>query len=124
MVLDGKNCFRNNIQVAFEQEVVNADDGPSQGIFDRCEEGVGCAFGDGPEGGIKRCTWNGDDVFAQELNRGGFAESTVLALEGDPRAGRRWLGHGSFIVITVCVQDATLVAERAVAGTVKRCPKG
>src|SRR5215813_3148225 len=68
LMFDGKNCFGDHVEIAFEEEVVNADDGASEGVFDGGEERVGCPFGNGGESGIERGARNGEDFVAKELN--------------------------------------------------------
>jgi len=85
LVLDGKNRFRDDSEIAFEEKIVDADDGASEGIFHGRQEGAGGAFRDGPESGIKCGTGNGGDPVAKQLDRGGFAEGAGLALKGDAR---------------------------------------
>ena len=84
LMLDVQNGFRDHRQITFEKQIVNADDGAGERVFDGGEKSVRCAFGDSREGRIKRRAGEGGNGFAQELNRGGFAESAGFALECDP----------------------------------------
>ena len=81
MVFDGENGFRDDAEIAFEQEIVNAHDRAGERIFHGNQKSVGGAFGDSAEGGIERCTWNSGDAFAQKLDGGGLAEGAEFALE-------------------------------------------
>lgn len=83
LMLNVKDGFRDHAEVAFEEKIVNADDGACECVFDRSEKGVCGAFGNGLEGGIKGGARNGSDGVAEELNGGGFAERAGFALKGD-----------------------------------------
>src|SRR5438477_1363893 len=107
VVLNGKNRFGNNSQFTLEQQVVHANDRASQRIFDGSEQRVGRSFVDGAKRRIERCTWNGGNPIAQQLDCGRFAECAVFALEGYAHDWFRRSGHGSFIVITVYREEAT-----------------
>src|SRR5437016_250962 len=95
VMFDREDDFRDDFQVAFQQKVVNANDRPGKRVLNGSEKGVGRAFRDRAKRGIKRCTWNGGDRFAQKLDRRGFAEGTVLALKGHSRARVLGTGHGT-----------------------------
>lgn len=82
-MFNGENGFRDDGEITGEKEIVDADDGTREGIFDWGEERVSGAFFDGAEGGIKRGAGNGSDGGAEELESGFFAECAGLALEGD-----------------------------------------
>src|SRR2546421_3085403 len=81
LVFDTKNCLRDNNEIAFQQQVVNSDNRTSQRIFHGDEQSVGGALGNGAEGGMERVTRHSGDFLAQQLHRGGFAESTGFALK-------------------------------------------
>lgn len=87
VMLDGKDGFGGDGEGAFEEEVVDAEDGASEGVFYWGEEGVGEAVGDGAEGGVESRAGDGGGGFAEELDGGGFAEGAGLALEGDTQFG-------------------------------------
>lgn len=82
-MLDRENGFRDDDEFAGEKEIVDADDGAGEGIFDWSEKSVGSALFDRAKGGIKRGAGNRSDGRPEELESGFFAESTGLALEGD-----------------------------------------
>lgn len=87
--LDGENCLGGDGELRFpifEHEVVDADDGAGERIFDGDEKRVGGIFRDGAEDGVERGAWDGGDFGAEELDGGGFAECAGLALEGDAHA--------------------------------------
>ena len=83
MVLDEKDGFRDDGEPALQQEVVDAHDGAGEGVFHGSKQGVGGAFADSLEGGIKRDAGHGGDGAAEQLNRGSFAEGSGLTLKGD-----------------------------------------
>ena len=83
VMLDGENRLGGDGEGAFKKEVVDADDGAGEGVFYGGQEGVGEGVGDGAEGGVEGGAGDGGNGFAEELDRGGFAERAGLALEGD-----------------------------------------
>ena len=85
LMFDVKNRFRNDAQIAFNEQIVHADDGAGERVFHRSEERVRRAFGNGGEGGIERGARNGRDGFAEKPNGGGFAEGAAFALEGNAK---------------------------------------
>src|SRR5438552_2304600 len=82
LMLNVKNGFGDHGEIAFEEQIINADDGTSECVFDRCEKNVRGAFGNSGESGIEGRARNGGDGFAEQLNGGGFAECASFALEG------------------------------------------
>ena len=81
--LDGENRLGCDGELIFEHEVVDADDGAGERIFDRDEESVGCVFRNGAENGVEGGARDGGNFGAEELDGGGFAEGAGLALESD-----------------------------------------
>src|SRR5467141_4359101 len=81
-MFDGQNCFRDNAESAFEQEIVDADYRPCEGAFHGSQKGVGGAVGNGREGSLKRRAGHGGNSAAEKLDGGGFAESAGFALKG------------------------------------------
>ncbi len=68
-----ENGFRDHGEIAFDEQVVDADDGAGERVFDGGEKRVGGAFGDGGEGGVERGARDSGDGFAEKLNGGGFS---------------------------------------------------
>lgn len=83
LMLNVKDGFRDHAQVALNEQVVNADDGASEGVFHRSKKGVGGAFGNGLKCGVEGGARNRGNGFAEELNGGGLAEGARLTLKGD-----------------------------------------
>jgi len=83
VMLDGENGFAANFEWAFQHEVINADDGARQGVFERQKQSIGGALGDGAEGSVEGGARNRVDGFAKQLHGGGFAESAGFALKGN-----------------------------------------
>jgi len=83
LMLDVQNGFGDHGEIAFKEQVVNADNGACERVFHGSEENVGGAFCNGGEGGIEGGARNGGDGFAEKLNGGGFAEGAAFALEGN-----------------------------------------
>jgi len=81
VVLDGENGFRSNSEGAFEEEIVDADNGTGEGVFYGGEESIGEAVADGAKSSVEGGTGDGGDGFAEELDGGFFAERAGLALE-------------------------------------------
>lgn len=86
LMLNVQNGFRDDRQVAFDKQVVNANDGAGERIFDGGEESIGVSFGNCAERRVECRTRNGGDGSTEELNGGAFAERAALALERN--AGR------------------------------------
>src|SRR5438128_6317605 len=84
LVFDVENGFRDHGEIAFKKQVINADDGASERIFNGSEQRAGSAFRNSGKGGIERGARDSSDGFAEKLNGGGFAEGAGFALEGDP----------------------------------------
>ena len=82
VVLDGKDGFGSDGEGAFEEKIVNADDGSGEGVFYGREESVGEAVADSAEGSVEGGARDGGDGFAEELDSGFFAEGAGLALKG------------------------------------------
>ena len=81
VMLDGEDGFGSDGERAFEEKIVDADDGAGESVFDRGEESVGQAVADGAEGGVEGGAGDGGDSLAEELDSGFFAEGAGLALE-------------------------------------------
>ena len=80
-MLNGKDGFRDDSEIALQEEVIDSDNGTREGVFYGGEEGIGEAFVDGAEGGVKGGAGDGGDSLAEELDGGFFAEGAGLALE-------------------------------------------
>jgi hypothetical protein len=92
VMFDRKDGFRDDGERTFEQQVVNTHHRASERVFHGNEKGIGRAFGNGPERGIKRGTRDCGNRFAEKLNGGGFAEGAGLALKGYARGFvSRWI---------------------------------
>src|SRR5215469_933871 len=100
-MLDRKDGLRDDAQIAFKEQVVNANHRSRQGILHRCQERIRRVFGNGAKGRVKGCTWNGDNVLAKQLNSGGLTECAVLSLESHAGGGSGGVRHESSIVIAV-----------------------
>lgn len=83
LVFDVENGFRDHGEIAFEEQVVDTDDGAGERVFYWSEQDVRCAIRDGGEGRIKGRARNSGDGIAEKLNGGGFAERAAFALERD-----------------------------------------
>src|SRR5262249_32009843 len=83
LMFNVQDRFRDHGKIAFEEQVVDADDGTSKRVFYWRKEGVGIAIGNSSERGIESSARNRGDRFAEKLNGGGFAERATLALERD-----------------------------------------
>src|SRR5262249_7288809 len=94
-MLDVKNGLRDNAQAAFEEQVVDANYGAGERVFNGSQQSVRGALGNGTKSGVECCTWNSFDAFAEELNRRRFAECAGLALKRDPRPLVRTLQFAS-----------------------------
>src|SRR5579859_3996594 len=79
LMLNVQNCFCDHGKIAFKEQVINADDGASERIFDGREESVGAAIGNCSESRIERSTGNRGDGVAKKLNGRSFAESATFA---------------------------------------------
>jgi len=79
----GRMVFAANFEGAFQQEVINTDDGSCQGVFERQEQSIGGALGDGAEGRVEGGARNRVDGFTEQLHGGGFAEGAGFALKGN-----------------------------------------
>ncbi len=90
VMLDGEDGFGSDGERAFQKEIVDADDGAGECVFDGGEESVGAAFADGAENGVEGGAGDGGDGFAEELDGGFFAEGAGLALEGDAQSCVAW----------------------------------
>jgi len=89
--LDRQDGFRNNGELAVEQQVVDPYHRTGQRIFHRRQQRVRGAFIDRVESRIKRRPRHGDDVFTEQLDCGGFAERTGFALKRDAQVlGGGW----------------------------------
>ncbi len=82
-MFDGENRFAAHFQGTFQKQVVDANDGASERVFDRDQKGVCKSFVDGPERDVERGTRNGCDRLAEKLNGRSFAESSRFTLKGD-----------------------------------------
>ena len=71
MVLDVENGFRDHGEIAFEKQVIDADDGTGKRVFHGSKENVRCAIRDGGEGGIESWARNSRDGIAEKLEGGG-----------------------------------------------------
>ena len=80
-MLDGQDGLRGYSEGAFEEEIVNADNGSGERVFDGGQKSIREAFVNGPKGGVKRGTRNRGDAFTEKLDCGFFAESARLALK-------------------------------------------
>src|SRR5690242_13082587 len=74
LVFDVENGFRDHGEIAFKEQVVDADDGTSERVLYWSEQDVRCAIRDGGEGRIKGGTRNSGDGIAEKLDGSGFAE--------------------------------------------------
>src|SRR5262245_15540319 len=81
VMFDRQDRFRHDVQIAFEQQIVDSHDGAGEGILHWCEQHIGCSVVYRLECRVERWPWHRDDVFAEELDRSGFAESAVLTLK-------------------------------------------
>ena len=93
MVLDGKDSFAANLERALEQKVVDADDGTGKGIFHGQEQSIRGSIGNGAKGGVECGAGDGANLFAQQLNRGGFAEGARLTLKRHSHRFKTQLTH-------------------------------
>src|SRR6266851_6224548 len=82
-MFDRQNCFRDDAEIAFKQEIVDADYRPCEGILHGNQEGIGGAIRNGAKGGIKGGSRHGNNVLAKQLYGRGFAEGSGFSLEGD-----------------------------------------
>lgn len=80
-MLDRQDGLGGDDEGAFEEEIVNADYGSGEGIFDRGQESIREAIADGAEGGVEGGARDRGDSFAEELDGGFFAEGAGLALK-------------------------------------------
>jgi len=87
VMFDWEDGFGSDGQGAFEEEIVDADNRASEGVFYGGEERVGEAFADGAKGGVEGGARDGGDFDAEELDGGFFTERAGLALEGDAHFG-------------------------------------
>ena len=85
-----ENGFGDHGEIAFEKQVVDANDGTGERVFHWSEENVRCAIRDGGEGGIEGRARNSRDGIAEKLDGGGFAEGAGFALESDACGFKRW----------------------------------
>lgn len=82
-MFDLEDGFRDHGEIAFKKEVVDADDGACESVFDRCEESVGGALRNCGEGRIECGARNRGNGFTEKPDGGSFAEGTGFSLEGD-----------------------------------------
>src|SRR4029077_8860356 len=82
VMFDGMDNFRDDAEITFEEEIVNADDRAGERIFHGGKQRVSSAVPDRAEGGIKRRTGYGGNSAAEKLNGRGFAKGAGLTLEG------------------------------------------
>src|SRR5260370_8312768 len=85
MMFDRQDGFRDDAEITFEQEIVNAHDRASEGVFHRGQKSVRSAVRNGPESGIKGGTCNCSDPVAEKLDGSLLAERAGFALEGHTR---------------------------------------
>ena len=85
MVFDGQNGFRDDGQIAFEEQVVNANDRTSESIFHGSKQRICYPIGDRAKSGVESGTRNRGDSIAEQLNGGLFAESAGFALKSHAR---------------------------------------
>ncbi len=81
VMFDAEDGLGGDREGAFEKQIVDADDGPGERIFDRGQEGVSPIFADGAKSGIERGARNGCDALAEKLDCGFFAESAGFTLK-------------------------------------------
>ena len=85
-----ENGFRDHGEIAFEKQVIDADDGTGERVFHWSEENVRCAIRDGGEGGIESGARNSRDGIAEKLDGGSFAEGAGFALKSYTGGLKRW----------------------------------
>ena len=81
MMPDREDRFGGDGESAFEKEVVDADDGSGERVFDRSQESVREAIADGAKCGIESEAWNCGDSLAKKLDCGFFAEGAGFTLK-------------------------------------------
>lgn len=85
VMLDGEDGLGDDTQTALQEKIVDAHNGTGEGVLDGREESVGETFVDRAKSSFKGGARHGGDGFAEKLHRSFLAESTRLALKGDPR---------------------------------------
>src|SRR5215472_5989435 len=80
---DRQDRFRDDGELAFEEQIEHAHHGTGQGVLHGGENGVGSFFLDGAKDGLEGGAGHGGDGPAEKLNRGGFTEGARLSLESD-----------------------------------------
>lgn len=83
MVLDRQDRLGGNREGALQKQIVNADNRPGEGIFDRSQDRIRETVINGPESRIKCGAWNRSDSVSEKLDGGFFTESAGFALKRD-----------------------------------------
>jgi len=86
LMFDLENSFRDHGKIAFEQQVIDADDGAGERVFHGSEENVCDTFRNCGEGGIECGARNRGDGFTEKPDGGCFAEGAGFSLKAT-RAG-------------------------------------
>lgn len=81
MMLDREDSLGGDGESAVEEEVVDADNGSGESVFDGSQESVREAFADGTKCGIKCGARNCGDLLAEKLDCSFFAESAGFTLK-------------------------------------------
>src|SRR5260221_9393383 len=90
LMLNVENRFRDHREIAFEKQVIDANDGAGERVFHGSKENIRCAIRDGGEGGIESWARNSGDGIAEKLDGGGFAEGAGFALESYTGGFKGW----------------------------------
>jgi len=102
VMFNGQDGFRDDAEIAIEQEIVNPHDGAGERVFHGNQKSIGGAIRDGPESRVKRGTGNSRDPVSEQLDGGGFTESAGFALKRDARGLAIGGAHG---LALSCMKD-------------------